>query len=206
MTISPGSIDAASRPYKDPFMGKRQKREALASQVDNLQRRLSLTYVVVEELAESLIHDHAAGDRTDDLYCQARRHLEPIASEVEALAKLFWLANSYLKAAPDVALRGTMVSVFMGAQVVALDLTLDAMALVGRAEGLDDDFLRKTIQACTDVYTTHASMVDSALCADFESLTIMRQVYGTDADGTSAAFSQLVDDFKLVKDRMLARA
>lgn len=187
-------------------MSKRQNREALASQVDDLQRRLSLTYVVVEELAESLIRDHAPGDQTDDLYRQARKHLEPIASEVGAMATVFWLGNSYLKAAPDVALRGTMVSVFMGAQVVALDVTLDAMALVGRAEGPDDDFLQKTIQACTDVYTTHASMVDSALFADFESLTIMRQVYGTDPDGTSAAFSQLVDDFKLVKDRMLARA
>lgn len=187
-------------------MGKRQKRGVLTSQVDELQRRLSLTYVVVEELAECLIRDHSAGIRTDDLYRQARRHLEPIASEVGAMAKVYWLGNSYLKAAADVALRGTMVSVFMGAQVVALDLTLDAMALVGRAEGPDEDFLRMTIQASTDVYTTHASMVDSALSADFESLMIMRQVYGTDPDGASAAFSQLVDEFGLVKDRMLARA
>ena len=49
-------------------------------------------------------------------------------------------------------------------------------------------------------------MVESALQADIDSLTIMRQVYGTDPDGDSAAFSQLFDDFKLVKDRMLARA
>jgi hypothetical protein len=186
-------------------MGKRLKRSALTSQVDDLQRRLSLTYVVVEELAECLIRGQAAGDQTDDLYRQARRHMEPIASEVGAMAKMFWLGNSYLKAAADVALRGTMVSVFMGAQVVALDVTLDAMALVGRAEGRDEDFLRKTIRACTDVYTTHASMIDSALCADVESLTIMRQVYGTDPDGASAEFNQLVDDFTLVKDRVLAR-
>ncbi len=187
-------------------MGKRQKRGALTSRVDDLERRLSLTYVVVEELAECLIHDQVAGERSDELYRQARRHLEPIATEVGSLATTFWLGNSYVKAAADVALRGTMVSVFMGAQVVALDVTLDAMALVGRAEGPDEDFLRTTIQACTDVYTTHAAMVDSALRADIESLTLMRQVYGTDPDGAAAAFSQLVDDFKLVKDRMLARA
>jgi hypothetical protein len=187
-------------------MGKRQTRGALSSQVEELQRRLSLTYVVVEELAECLIRDHSAGDQTDACYREARSHLEPIALEVEVMAKTFWLGNSYLKAAADVALRGTMVSVFMGAQVVALDLTLDAMALVGRAAGPDESFLRQTIQACTDVYTMHASMVESALQADIESLTIMRQIYGTDPDGDSAAFSQLVDEFKLVKDRMLARA
>lgn len=187
-------------------MGKRQRRGALSSQVDDLQRRLSLTYVIVEELAECLIREHAAGDQTDACYRSARSHLEPIALEVGSMAKTFWLGNNYLKATADVALRGTMVSVFMGAQVVALDLTLDAMALVGQAEGPDEDFLRVTIQACTDVYTTHATMVESALQADIESLTIMRQVYGTDPDGNSAAFSQLFDDFKLVKDRMLARA
>ncbi len=187
-------------------MGKRQRREALSSQVDDLQRRLSLTYVIVEELADCLIRDHSAGDQTDACYREARSHLEPIAAEVGGMAKTFWLGNSYLKASADVALRGTMVSVFMGAQVVALDLTLDAMALVGRAEGRDEHFLRETIQACTDVYTTHATMVESALQADVESLTMMRQVYGTDPDGNSAAFSQLFDDFKRVKDRMLARA
>jgi hypothetical protein len=187
-------------------MGKRQTRKALAAQVDELQRRLSLTYAIVEELAECLIRDHRAGDQTDACYRQARRHLEPIALEVERMAKTFWLGNSYLKATADVALRGTMVSVFMGAQVVALDLTLDAIALVGRAEGGDEHFLRGTIQTCTDVYTAHASMVESVLQADVESLTAMRQVYGTDPDGRSAAFSRLVDEFKLVRDRTLAGA
>ena len=187
-------------------MGKRQNRRSLTCQVDDLQRRLSLTYAVVEELAESLSNDPAAGGRTDNLYRRARRHLEPIAFEVGAMTQKFWLGNNYLKATPEVALRGTIVSVFMGAQVVALDVTLDAMALVGRAEGPDETFLRQTIQACTEVFTIHASLVDSATSADIDTLTIMRQVYGADLDGSSSAFNQLVDDFKLVKDRMLARA
>ncbi len=187
-------------------MGKRQNRRSLTSQVDDLQRRLSLTYAVVEELAESLSNDPGAGDRTDDLYRRARLHLEPIAFEVGAMAQKYWLGNNYLRTTAEVALRGTIVSVFMGAQVVALDVTLDAMALVSRAEGPDEDFLRQTIQACTAVFTVHAALLDSATSADLDTLTILRQVYGADLDGSSAAFNQRVDDFKLVKDRMLARA
>jgi hypothetical protein len=187
-------------------MGKRDKGKPLGLQVDDLQRRLSLTYAVVEELAESLIRGDAAGERTDLLYRRARMHLEPIAFEVGALTQRFWLGHNYLKVAADVALRGAMLSIFMGAQVVALDVTLDAMALLGRAEGSDEDFLRRTIHACTDVYTVHASLIDSAVAADIDTLTIMRQIYGADLDGSSAAFNRRVDDFKLVKDRMLARA
>jgi hypothetical protein len=185
-------------------MGKRQSRAALTSRVEDLQRRLSLTYVVVEELAESLI-GRTNGERNDDLYRLARSHLDPIATEVEAMAKTFWLGQGYLKAPPDVALRGTLVSVFMGAQVVALDMTLDAMALVGGADGRDEDFLRETIRACTNAYATHASMIDAAFRADLESLSAMRQVYGADPLGASADFNRRVDDFKLVKNRMLAR-
>lgn len=186
-------------------MGKRQKERALTSQVDDFQRRLSLTYAVVEELAESLT-DGESGLRTDDLYRRARQRLEPIAFEVGAMTQRFWLGTNYLKVSAEVALRGTMVSVFMGAQVVALDVTLDAMALLGRAEGPDEDFLRSTIGACTEVFTVHASMVDSAMATDADTLTIMRKVYGADPDGSSAAFNQLIDEFKLVKDRMLANA
>lgn len=187
-------------------MRKRQTRRALASRIDDLQRRLSLTYAVVEELAESLSRDAGSADRTDRLYRRARQHLEPIAFEVGALAQTYWLGNGYLKAPADVALQGTMVSVFLGAQVVAIDVTLDAMALIGRAEGPDEEFLRQTIHECTGVYTVHASLIDSAMSADTDTLSIMRQVYGADPDGSVTAFSQLVDDFTLVKDRMLARA
>jgi predicted RNA methylase len=99
-----------------------------------------------------------------------------------------------------------MVSVFMGAQVVALDVTLDAMALLGQAKGPDEEFLRHTLRSCTDVYTVHAAMVDSAMAADMDTLTVMRQVYRADPDGSAAAFNRLIDDFKMVKHRMLARA
>lgn len=187
-------------------MGRRQTLRALTSQVEGLQRRLSLTYAVVEELAESLGGEGPAFDQTEELYRRARGHLEPIAFEVGAMTQRFWLGTNYLKATPEVALRGTIVSVFMGAQVVALDVTLDAVALLGRAAGPDEEFLRRTIQSCTDVYTAHASMLDSAMEADVDTLTIMRQVYGADPDGSSAAFNRRVDDFALVKDRMLARA
>jgi hypothetical protein len=185
-------------------MGRRQHRESLQFQVNDLERRLSLTFATLEELAEALALEGEARERIGDLYRSARSQLEPIALEVEAMAKTFWFGTANLKADADVALRGTMVSIFMGAQLVAIDLTLDAMALVGTVDAPDQDFFWATIDTCCNVYGSHQTMVESAMRADFEALTEMRALFGADADGTSATFNSLVDEFKQVKRRVLA--
>ena len=119
---------------------RRKKGESLQSQVNDLERRLSLTFATLEELAEALALEGEARERIGDLYRRARSQMEPIALEVESLAKTFWFGSNTVKAAADVALRGTMVSIFMGAQIVAIDLTLDAMALVGAVDAPDQEF------------------------------------------------------------------
>jgi hypothetical protein len=185
-------------------MSRRQKSESLSFQVNDLERRLSLTYAVLEELAESLTLEGEARERIGELYRRARSQLQPIALEVEGMAKTFWLGSTYLKADADVALRGTMVSLFMGAQIVAIDLTLDAMALVGTVDAPDQNFFWATIDMCSSVCGTHQSMVEAAMRADLEGLTAMRQLFRDDTDGASAAFNNLVDEFKQVKQRVLA--
>jgi hypothetical protein len=187
-------------------MSKRQKRDALTFQVNDLERRLSLTYAILEELAEALALEGGARERIGDLYRRARDQLQPIALEVESMAKLFWFGNTNLKGAADVALRGTMVSIFMGAQIMAIDLTLDAMALVGAVDAPDQDFFWATIDTCCSVYGAHQSMVESAMRADLVGLTEMRQLFGADTDGTSATFNSLVDEFKQVKKRVLTQS
>jgi hypothetical protein len=185
-------------------MGRRRKQDSLPFQVNDLERRLSLTYAVLEELGESLALQAEGRDRIGELYRQARSQLQPIALEVEAMAKTFWFGNAHVKADPDVVLRGTLVSIFMGAQIVAIDLTLDAMALVGTVDTPDQAFFWATIDKCTSVAGTHQSMVESAMRADLEGLTAMRQLFRDDSDGASAAFNRLVDEFKQVKQRVLA--
>ncbi len=185
-------------------MSRRQRRENLQFQVNDLQRRLSLTFATLEELAEALDLEGEARERIGDLYRRARSELQPIALEVEGMAKTFWFGNANLKAAADVALRGTMVSIFMGAQIMAIDLTLDAMALVGAVDAPDQDFFWATIDTCCNVFGSHQSMVEAAMRADLEGLTEMRLLFGADTDGTSATFNSLVDEFKQVKKRVLA--
>jgi len=185
-------------------MSRRQKGESLQFQVNDLERRLSLTFATLEELAEALALEGEARERIGDLYRRARSQMEPIALEVESMAKTFWFGNNTLKASAEVALRGTMVSIFMGAQIVAIDLTLDAMALVGAVDAPDQDFFWATIDTCCSVYGYHQSMVDAAMHADLEGLTEMRLLFGADTDGTSATFSSLVDRFRQVKKQVLA--
>jgi hypothetical protein len=185
-------------------MGRGQKREDLEFQVNDLERRLSLTFATLEELAEALALEGEARERIGHLYRRARSQLQPITLEVEGMAKTFWFGNTQLKATADVALRGTLVSIFMGAQIMAIDLTLDAMALVGAVDAPDQDFFWATIDTCCSVYGSHQSRVEAAMSADLEELTEMRQQFGADTDGTSATFNSLFDEFRHVKKRVLA--
>lgn len=104
---------------------KRQQREAVIANVTELEEQLDSAYATLQELAESLRLEGTARARCGELFGQAQSKLQRAAQRTEQLHDEYEARGTM---AADVALKGKACITYMGVQLSALGMELDALA------------------------------------------------------------------------------
>jgi hypothetical protein len=185
-------------------MGKRQQSDALAQEVDELERQLDLVADQAEELVRLLALEGPERKGIGEVYKQARSDLKAPALGVEQMRDAYrpYVAGKNR----EVVLRGGMCSGLVAMQVAALDLTLKALSVAAVATGDDLEYVQEALSASWSVYQTHASMIASVLRAPGSQLTMISNAYVSDSSGAFAAFNEMLNEFPAQRARILEDA
>src|ERR1035438_283381 len=197
------SVDCPMLSDDDQPMGRSKQLAEINSAVTKLQRSLSNAFQQITEIRDLLALEGEERQAIPDLNKSTRSELRTSAIQVEQLRDANAPTNP--KVRPEVMLMGTTCSAFIGMEVVALNLLLDALSLTGVAEGDDLEYLRSVIINCATVYDSHLSMVESTLRGGPDGALMFSTMYRTNPDtqAATAAFNQMVADFPQFRVRVI---
>ena len=196
-------VDIKWSPTNDPLMGKRRQRQTLWAVVDELQNDLALLYSVALELSESLILEGDDRIQVVRLHQEARSQVEPIALGIDALG-YSCIADSPTRAyGKNLAHRGTITAGFLGGQLRALDIMIDGLAVIGAADGSDEEFVRDAIESCAAVYDAHLTILAALRKSEGQSTLAMAHMRKAGAIGVFVDLDRLTTEFRQVKKRIL---